>query len=317
MRPGFSLFAPEGSASASNSVGSRCVPANRNRTIVVTGATGKQGGAAFHHLRQRGFTLRALVRDPDKPKARELGGHGVEVVRGDLEDPESMDRALDGADGAYSVQAWEGGAETEVRQGIAFAEAANRQEVGHFVYSSVVAADRNTGIPHFESKASIEERIRNIGIPYTIFRPVFFMENWLLTSDSIEKGTISLPLSPDTRMQMIAVDDIGAFVALAFEHRGHWHNRAYDLAGDELSMTELAQAFSHVLGREVRYEQMSWDHFEQQAGHELTVMYRWFEETGYNVDIAQVRQQYPKLTTFKRWAEENWSRLAAQQSSGG
>jgi uncharacterized protein YbjT (DUF2867 family) len=153
--------------------------ANKNQTIVVTGATGKQGGAAFRHLKQRGFTLRAMVRNPENPQARELAGRGDEVLRGDFDDMESLERVLDGADGAYSVQAWEGGVETEIRQGIAFAEAANRQDVGHFVYSSVGAADQNTGIPHFESKNKIEERIRQIGMPYTILRPVFFMENWV------------------------------------------------------------------------------------------------------------------------------------------
>lgn len=290
--------------------------ANSNRTIVVTGATGKQGGAAFHHLKQRGFTLRALVRNPERPEVRELEGSRVEVVRGDFDDPEAMEQALDGADGAYSVQAWQGGVETEIRQGIAFAEAANRQEVGHFVYSSVAAADENTGIPHFESKGKIEERIRETGMPYTIFRPVFFMENWLMMRDGIDKGTIMLPLSAQTRLQMIAVDDIGAFVALAFEHSGHWHNRTYQLAGDELSMSELAEAFSRVSGREVRYQQVPWDQFEQQAGHEMTVMYRWFEEKGYNVDIGAVRQQYPELTSFNRWLEQKWTRPAAQRASG-
>ncbi len=232
--------------------------ANKNRTIVVSGATGKQGGAAFHHLKQRGFALRALVRNPEKPEVRALEDSHVEVLRGDFDDPESMQRALDGADGAYSVQAWEGGAETEVRQGIAFAEAANRQDVGHFVYSSVAAADRNTGIPHFDSKGKVEARIQQIGIPYTILRPVFFMENWLPMREGIENGSIMLPLSPQTRLQMVAVDDIGGFVALAFEHPGRWHNRAYELAGDELSMTELAEAFSRVSDREVRYQQVPW-----------------------------------------------------------
>ena len=112
-----------------------------NRTIVVTGATGKQGGAAFRHLKQRGFALRALVRNPEKPAARQLEGSRVEVLRGDFDDTASMERALDGADGAYSVQAWQGGPETEIREGIAFAEAANRRGIGHFVYSSVAAAD--------------------------------------------------------------------------------------------------------------------------------------------------------------------------------
>lgn len=289
--------------------------ANNNRTIVVTGATGKQGGAVFHHLKQRGFALRALVRNPEQPGVRELEGSRVEILRGDFDDLKSIERALDGADGAYSVQPFRGGPETEIRQGIAFAEAANRQEVGHFVYSSVAAAEQNTGIPHFESKAKIEDRIRQTGTPYTIFRPVFFMENWLMMREGIENGVIMLPLSPQTRLQMVAVDDIGAFVGLAFEHPGHWHNRAFELAGDELSMTQLAEAFSRASGRDVRYRQASWDEFEQRAGREMTVMYRWFEEKGYSVDIAAVRRNYAELTTFNRWLSQKWGRPAAQGAS--
>jgi uncharacterized protein YbjT (DUF2867 family) len=289
--------------------------ANKDRTIVVTGITGKQGGAVFRHLKQRGFALRALVRDPERSEVRALETNRVEVLRGNFDDPQSMERVLDGADGAYSVQPSQAGAEAEIRQGIAFAEAANRQEVGHFVYSSVGAADQNTGIPHFESKAKIEERIRQIGIPYTIFRPVFFMENWLTMREGIENGAIALPLSPQTRLQMVAVDDIGVFVALAFEHPGQWHNRAFQLAGDELSMSEVAEAFSRVSGRQVQYQQLPWDQFEQRAGHETTVMYRWFEAKGYNVDIPAVRQHYPELKSFNRWIEQNWSRAAAQRAS--
>ena len=287
-----------------------------NRKIAVTGVTGKQGGSAFRHLRKRGFALRALVRDPEKQEVRALEGSRVEVFRADFDDPKSLERGLDGADGAYSVQPSQAGAETEIRWGIAFAEAANRQEVGHFVYSSVGAADQNTGIPHFESKGKIEERIRQTGMPYTIFRPVFFMENWKTMRDGIDNGTIMLPLSPDRRLQMIAVNDIGAFISLAFEHSGHWRNRAYELAGDELSMNQVAEAFSRISGREVRYQQIPWDRFEQQAGHEMTLMYRWFEEKGYSVDIAAVRRDYPQLLSFNRWLEENWTRAAARGASG-
>lgn len=285
---------------------------NKDRIIVVTGATGKQGGAAIRHLKQQGFSIRTIVRDPDKPSARALKGEGVEVLHGDFGDPASLERALDGAYGAYSVQAWEGGAEIETSQGTAFAEAADRQKISHLVYSSVGAADQHTGIPHFESKGHVEERIRQIGIPYTILRPVFFMENWLMMRQMIDTGAITFPLSPDKRLAMIAVDDIGAFVALAFEHPERWRNRAFELAGDELSMTEIAEAFSRASGREVRYQQVPWDAFERQVGHELTMMYRWFEEKGYNVDIAAVRREYPALTNLQRWLEENWHRPAAQ-----
>lgn len=198
------------------------------------------------------------------------------MVRGDLTDPASLTRALEDLHGVYSVQDSTQGAEAEIRQGINLVDAANRSRVSHLVYSSVGSADQNTGIPHFGSKFRIEEHIRGAGIPYTIFRPVFFMENWLAMRGHIEQGNLTSPLSPQTRLQMIAVDDIGAFVAMAFEHAGRWQGRSFDIAGDDLSMTEIAKALGRASGREVQYRQAPWDQFGQQVGHDLSVMYRWF-----------------------------------------
>jgi uncharacterized protein YbjT (DUF2867 family) len=279
---------------------------NSDRLILVIGATGKQGGAALRHLRVRGFPVRAVTRDPDKPQARALTGEGIEVVRGDLDDMDSLRRAMDGVWGVYSVQAYEQDRDAEVRQGKAIADAAQRSRVTRFVYSSAIAADRETGIPHIESKRRIEDHIRGLGIPYTIFRPAFFMDNWLWMKDQINGGAVAYPLSPDRRLQMIAVDDIGAFVALAFEHSGHWRNRAFDLAGDDLSMNDIAAHFSRKIGREVRYVQVPWDEFEKQAGPDLTIMFRWIEEHGFDADIAAVRAEYERLTTFDAWLNKNW-----------
>lgn len=285
------------------------MPKNSNRVILVTGATGHQGGAALRHLRDRGFSVRAMTRDPSTPKAHALVGRGTEVVRGDFNDPTSLTRALDGVHGVYSVQTpFEESVEAEVRQGIALADAAKRSRVSHFVYSSVVSADERTGIPHFESKFRIEEHLRGTGLRYTILRPAFFMENWLGMSETIHHGALRLPLSPDTRLQMIAVDDIGAFAAMAFEKPGAWQDRTAQLAGDELSMAALAQAFSRMASREVRYEQVPWDEFEKRAGHEMAVMWRWFQDAGYHVDIAECRSLYPNLTSFERWLQTRWVR---------
>jgi uncharacterized protein YbjT (DUF2867 family) len=284
-----------------------------DKLILVTGATGKQGGAVFHHLRARGFPVRILTRDPEKPDARALVGHGADVRQGDLNDMASLTRALDDVYGVFSVQDWTGGAQAEIRQGINLAEAANRSGVSHLVYSSVGSADQNTGIPHFDSKFRVEEHLRSVGIPYTIFRPVFFMENWFGSKQPILEGTLAQPLNPDTRLQMIAVDDIGAFVASAFEHPGRWERRAVDIAGDELSMSEIAAAFGRSLGREVRYQQVPWEAFEQRAGREITVMYRWFQNVGYHVDIAALRQQLPTLTSFERWVNNTWRPALTEQ----
>jgi uncharacterized protein YbjT (DUF2867 family) len=281
------------------------MPNTARKLILVTGATGKQGGAVFRHLRKRNFPVRVLTRDPGKPEARALLGKGVEVVQGDLKDPASLTKALEDVYGVYSVQNSTEGAESEILQGINLADAANRSGVSHLVYSSVGSADQNTGIPHFESKFRIEEHIRGTGLRYTIFRPVFFMENWLARKKQIEEGKLALPLNPGTRLQMIAVDDIGAFVALAFEHPGHWEKRAVELAGDELSMTELARAFSRLAGRDIELVQVPWDQFKQQAGPEMTTMFRWFQDVGYHVDIAALRQEFPELTNLERWLNTN------------
>ena len=280
---------------------------NKDRTIAVCGATGHQGGASVRQLRQRGFPVRALARDPDKPLARSLTGHGVEVVRADMNDPATLIRAFDGADGVHSVQTWrDGGLENEVQQGKNVVDAARRSGVRHLVYSSVGSADQRTGIPHFDSKFRVEEYIRGSGIRHTILRPVFFMENWLGMRNSIEAGTLALPLNPDTRLQVIAVDDIGGIVATALEHSNKWQGRAVDIAGDELSMSNLAQVFSRATGREVRYVQVPWDEFEKQAGNEYAAMYRWFQDVGYHVDIGSVRQEYPKLMSFEQWINSSW-----------
>ena len=283
---------------------------NSQRTILVTGATGQQGGAAYRHLRKQGFKLRALVRDPNSDKARRLVGTGEEVFHGNFDDPDSLSRALEGVYGVYSVQRYTDDTDSEIKQGLALIEAANRQGVSRFVYSSVGSADEQTGIAHFESKGKIEEHLRSSGLDYTIFRPVFFMENWqTFFGTPIQEGRIPLPLSPATKLQMIAVEDIGAFIALAFEHESKWRNQTFSLAGDELSMQEIAEALSRAAAKPVQYTRVPWDAFEQQAGHGFTVMFRWFETHGYHVDLNAVKREYPQTTSFHQWLETYWRAL--------
>lgn len=283
------------------------MPKNNNRLILVTGATGQQGGAVLKHLRERGFPVRALTRDPSQEKARRLVGQGTELVRGDLDDPASLTRALDGVYGVYSVQnPHDGGVEAELRQGRNLTDAARQSRVSHLVYSSVASADRKTGIPHFDSKWQIEQHLRNSGVRYTILRPVFFMENWLLMKNSIEQGMLEVPLRAETPLQMIAVDDIGAFAAMAFEKPGHWQGLTKEIAGDELTMTGMTERLSRAESRDVAYRQVSWEDWEKRVGHELALMWRWFQDHGYHVDTALVRQDYPLLTGFERWLSQHW-----------
>ena len=284
---------------------------NSDRLVLVTGATGKQGGAVVRHLLMRGFRVRALTREPHKAGARTLAERGAEMVRGDMDDAASIASALRGADGVFSVQNfWETGYEREVRQGLALADATKAAGVRHFVYTSVGSAHRKTGLPHFESKWEIEEHIRASGIPYTVLRPVWFMENWETPAlrNSILDGTLAQPLSPDRPFQQVAVDDIGAFAAMVFERRDEWLGREIDLASDEQTIAQVAETFSRVIGRPVRYVQVPWDAYREAAGEEYTRMYRWFEDVGYDVDVAALRRLAPQLTTFEQYLRtHNWA----------
>lgn len=282
------------------------------KIVLVTGATGKQGGAVAKHLLQSSrFRLRVLVRDPNKPAAKALGEEGAKIVAGDLDDRASLERALDGVYGVYSVQVYRDGkngesaVDNEIRQGKMLADVAKAAGVQHFVYSSVGSAHRHTEIPHFESKWQIEEYIRALKLPYTIVRPVFLMENWESNRSSIFNGTLSQPLDPDKPLQQVTVDDVGAFAALAFQHPDKWLNREIDLAGDELTMLEAAQVFSRVIGEQVNYEQLAWQQFRESAGEETTIMYEWFNKVGYNADIAAVRREYPGLKTLEQYLRSN------------
>ena len=275
---------------------------NVERPILVCGATGSQGGAVARSLLGRGFRVRALTRDPRKPEAQALADQGTEVVQGDMEDRSAMDRVLEGAYGVFAMQNfWETGYDREVQQGKTVADAAKAAGVEHFVYSSVGSAHRQTGIPHFDSKWEVEEHVRQIRLPYTILRPTFFMQNWEWMREHILGGTLAQPLDPDKLFQQVAVEDVGAFAAIAFERPEEWIGREVDLAGDEQTMPEISAAFSRVTGKEIGYYQVPWDQFEEQMGEEGTVMYRWFNNVGYEADIAALRREYPDLTTFERY----------------
>jgi uncharacterized protein YbjT (DUF2867 family) len=290
---------------------------NRVRLILVCGATGKQGGAVARSLLDRGFQVRGLTRNPQKPAAQALADQGAEVVQGDMEERSSMERALEGAYGIFSVQNfWETGYDRQVEQGKTVADAAKAAGVEHFVYSSVGSAHRQTGIPHFESNWEVEEHVRQIELPYTILRPTALMQNWEMMREMILGGTLAQSLDPDKPLQQVAVEDVGAFAAIAFENPEGWIGREVDLAGDEQSMPEIAETFARVIGREVSYYQVPWDQYEEQMGEELTVMNRWFNDVGYEADIAALRQEYPELTSFERYLRSHgWA--GAEVPAGG
>ena len=277
-----------------------------DKLILVTGVTGRQGGAVARELLSRGYRVRGLSRNPGSEKAQTLAGLGIEMVKGDFDDIGSLNDAVRGVYGVFSVQNfWEYDKQAEINQGINLADAAKRGGVSHFVYSSVANADQDTGIPHFDSKYAIEEHIKFIQLPYTIIRPVSFMENWEYSRGDIENGVIYTPLSAETRTQHITVKDIGRFAAEAFDNPAEWLGISIDIAGDEHTQRELAGLFSQVTGKDIKYVQVPWDEFERQQGEEMAIMERWFENVGYSVDVDDLRSKHPWLVSLEQYLREN------------
>jgi uncharacterized protein YbjT (DUF2867 family) len=280
--------------------------------ILVTGATGQQGGAVASELLAAGHKVRAMTRKPDGEAAKVLAGLGAEVVQGDLNDPTSLERAVQGAWGVFGMQnTWEAGVEGEETQGKRLAEIVRDNGVQHFVYSSVGSAHRNTGIPHFDNKYRVEETIRGLGLPsYTILRAVFFMENlvspWF--KPAIEEGTLAVGIKPDTRLQMVAVADIGKYGRLAFERHEELNGQAIDIAGEELTMPEAAVLIGEAAGKSVSHFQVPIEQVRE-FSDDFALMLEWFDAVGYNADIAGNAAKYGITpTSFKEWASEaNWS----------
>jgi uncharacterized protein YbjT (DUF2867 family) len=286
------------------------------KTVLVTGATGRQGGAVIRHMLPKGWKLRALTRNPASHAARELAQQGVELVQGDLEDSASLPDALSGVYGAYSVQDfWAVGAKREITQGKNLADAAKKAGVRHFVYNSAGGAERNTGIPHFDSKWEVEKYIRSLGLPATVIRPAGFMENYYI--DQVEigilKGNLADPIRADKPYQTIATDDIGAFVALAFERPSEFIGKELEIAGSELTNPEAAKVFSRVLGKPVKFQKLPMPLVKLVLGKEFYVMFRWFNEAGFKADIESLRRNYPEihLHTLEEWLRsEGWHKRA-------
>ncbi|MFJ8114134.1 NmrA/HSCARG family protein [Streptomyces sp. NPDC096132] len=283
-------------------------------TVLVLGATGNQGGAVTRELLRRGRPVRALTRDPGSAKARALAAVGAEVVAGDLDDPRSLDAAVSGAYGVYSVQAFmgPGGLEAEERQGRAVADAAARSGVEHFVYGSVGGADRHSGVPHFESKGRIEQYIADLKLPATVLRPAFFINNFAFTGPQRAGDglVLALGLKPYVTLQMFAPEDIGLFAADAFENPDDYVGRQLELATDELTGPQMAEVFERVSGVPTRFQELPVEQVKQ-FNEEVGLMFGWFNDEGFSADLPALRARYPELTTLETWARREWTAPAA------
>jgi len=280
--------------------------------VVVTGGTGKQGGAVVKSLLERGHEVRAVTRNTGSAKAKELANAGVTVVRASLEDTAALTKALEGATSLFAMTTpFGGGTQAETRQGISAADAAKEAGV-HLVFTSVGSANRRTGVPHFDSKGEVEEHIAKIGVRATILAPVYFMENLHFGKEQLAKGIYASPLPPTRQLAQVAVADIGAVAVRVLEDAGRFTGKRFDLASDELTGNDVVAILSRVTGRNFTYYQVPLDVVRQRMGEDAVKMYEWFDRVGFAVDRAALRREFPDVTfhNFESWTKtQDWSAL--------
>lgn len=283
-------------------------------TVLVTGATGRQGGAVARRLLDHGYGVRVLTRNPSAAGAKDLERRGAQVLAGNFDDAASLDRALEGAAAVFAMGTpYEAGPEAETRHGIALVDAARHAGVVHYLFTSIPGNARKAAIPTFESKYRVEDHLRASGVPATVLGPGFFMENLLGPAylPGLRQGRLELALSPDRPLHLIGVEDIGAFSVLVLENRERFSGRRIDIASDVLTPARMAETLSRATGRSIHPVRVPMEAVRARS-EGLAKMYAWFEEGGMDIDPTSLRRDYPQVTWqgFEGWAgSQDWSAI--------
>ncbi len=273
-----------------------------NKIILVTGATGRQGGATVRHLLAHGWQVRAIARNLATPAVRALQQAGAEVVQADNDNPASLELAMRGVYGVFSIQPAIFGYETEVRQGKNIAAAAKAVGIQHFIYTSVGGAEGQSRVRKL-GKWEIEQYVQALDLPTTILRPANFMEDIIGPRFGAPNGTFSIALKPDVSLHLIAVDDIGALAALMFERPDAYLGKIIEIAGDSLTPPQIAAIISHTTGHSISYVQIPLETIRRQNPDVAQVFY-FLNEIGYQIDIPALRKLYPNLMSFETWLQK-------------
>jgi uncharacterized protein YbjT (DUF2867 family) len=294
-----------------------------SEAVLVIGATGMQGGATARHLLAAGRNVRFLARDPDSPAARALVEMNAQVFKGDLDDRESIDKAMAGVSAVFSVLLPDfDRSDRERRHGYALVDAARKAGVPHFVHTSVAQAGNHEAFPgwreqrwsrkYWTDKWEVEEAVRAAGFEsWTVLQPAFMMDNLAEPKSRsmfphLREGVLLSALLPESRLDWIAADDVGALAARALNDPKHWHGKTVPMAAEKLTMTEVAQQLGRVLGAPVRASHVS---PEEALAKGLAPGWvntqEWINAYGYRVDIDSLSELGLPLTSMSNWIEAN------------
>lgn len=284
-----------------------------NKTIFVTGATGNQGGATARNLAEKGFNVKALVRNASQNKIQKLKHPNIEIVAGDLDNPESYSHHLENIDGAFALFTFIYGVKKEVRQGLSFLEACKQKNVPFILYSSVIGADSGSNIPHWESKNAIETALRNSGIAFTIVRPASFYENYLIPDvrKRIVKGSLVTPVHKEKIQQFIGTEDVGKICAHIFMNSDKYLNKTITIGAEEMTLETAANTFSEALGKPVKYSKLPAPLTFVFMGSDLYKMFSYINthDVRFVENLQLVRSEFPFLTTLSAWIKKNISQF--------
>ena len=277
-----------------------------SRRILVTGATGQQGGSVARRLLERGLRVRGMTRNVEGDAAKALTGLGAEMVSAEFTDSGSLSTALAGVDAVFAMTTpFEAGVEAETAQGVALVDAAADAGVDHFVYSSVASADKTTGIPHFDSKYEVEKHLAASDLRWSVVAPVYFMSNLFFPDllNGLKDGTYAIALPSGLPLQQIATEDIGAFAAHVLANPDEFAGKRIDIASDELSSRESADVLAGILGKPISVTEVPIEAIRS-FSEDFALMYEWFASTGFVADIDGLRSSYPEVgwTRFAEWA---------------
>jgi uncharacterized protein YbjT (DUF2867 family) len=267
--------------------------------VLVFGATGTQGGAVVRELLVRAVDVQVLVRDPQSERAQALAKSGAQLVVGDLRDEWSLARAMSSAAVAYAITTpFAEGADAEVHQGYAIIRAAVEARLPWLIFASVAAASR-AEVPHFQSKARIEEQLRDAAVPWTVVAPSYFYENVLGSRTAILEGLLPLSLPQDKPLHQVGLRDLGAVVAAILERREEHLSQRVEIAADAPTPREMADALG------ARAVETPLDELRERSP-DLAALYAFLANDGYGVDVRAVRARYPEVAwmSFVEWAAD-------------
>ena len=282
----------------------------QKKNIFIIGITGNQGSAVAKYQLEQNNSIYGLTRNANSERAKQWESQGIKIIEGNINDPDSFQSYLDKSDIIYLVQALQG-KDKEILQGKQFIDSIKPENDTHLIYASVLGADLNTAVPHFESKFELEKYIISKNLKYTILRPGSFYENYLFpqVAKNVMKGKFISPLNKMCKQQMIGIDDIGKIVSVVIANKEKYHKKTISIATDELQIGEIPQIFSEAINKTVTYKKLPGFITRLAMGKDLSKMFKYMNQNDFCVlnNIQDVRDEFNISGDFKSWIIKNFS----------